>query len=139
MKIAVCDDDAAIRDDIVCLIKKQVPNVDIFTFVSGEEMINHGQDFDISFISIEMEKMTGIDTAKKIREEQERKGLSKSIIIFITECSDYMELAFDVNAYHYLLKPIDNEKFAEVLKRAWKDALITNEKNSHNCRKNWRR
>lgn len=130
MKIAVCDDDAAIRDDIVCLIKKQVPNVDIFTFVSGEEMINHGQDFDISFISIEMEKMTGIDTAKKIREEQERKGLSKSIIIFITECSDYMELAFDVNAYHYLLKPIDNEKFAEVLKRAWKDALITNEKNS---------
>lgn len=41
-----------------------------------------------------------------------------------------MESAFDVNAYHYLLKPIDNKKFAEVLKRAWKDVAIVNERNS---------
>ena len=110
MKIAVCDEDKMVRDDIVYLIKKQIPDVDIFTFVSGEELIDCGEDFDISVIDIEMEKMTGIDTAKKIRAKQERQGKIKSIIIFITKYSDYMESAFDVNAYHYLLKPIDNDK-----------------------------
>lgn len=130
MKIAVCDDDKTVRDDIVHLIKKQIPDVDIFTFVSGEELIDYGEDFDISFIDIEMERMTGIDTAKQIRAEQEKEGKTKSIIIFITKYSDYMESAFDVNAYHYLLKPIDNKKFAEVLKRAWKDVAIVNERNS---------
>ena len=123
MKIAVCDDDKTVRDDIVHLIKKHIPDVNIFTFVSGEELIDYGEDFDISFIDIEMEKMTGIDVA-------ERQGSPKSIIIFITKYSDYMESAFDVNAYHYLLKPIDNEKFADVLKRAWKDAMIINERNN---------
>lgn len=130
MKIAVCDEDKMVRDDIVYLIKKQIPDVDIFTFVSGEELIDCGEDFDISFIDIEMEKMTGIDTAKKIRAKQERQGKIKSIIIFITKYSDYMESAFDVNAYHYLLKPIDNEKFSEVLKRAWKDIIRTSERTS---------
>ena len=130
MKIAVCDEDKMVRDDIVYLIKKQIPDVDIFTFVSGEELIDCGEDFDISFIDIEMEKMTGIDTAKKIRAKQERQGKIKSIIIFITKYSDYMESAFDVNAYHYLLKPIDNEKFSEVLKRAWKDITRTSERTS---------
>ncbi len=130
MKIAVCDGDKTVRDDIVHLIKKQIPDVNVCTFVSGEELIDYGEDFDISFIDIEMEKMTGIDTAKKIRAEQEKQGKPKSIIIFITKYSNYMESAFDVNAYHYLLKPINNEKFAEVLKRAWKDATITNERNS---------
>lgn len=130
MKIAVCDDDKIVRDDIVHLIKKHIPDVNVFTFVSGEELIDYGEDFDISFIDIEMEKMTGIDAAKKIRAKQERQGNPKSIIIFITKYSDYMESAFDVNAYHYLLKPIDNEKFVDVLKRAWKDAMIINERNN---------
>ena len=30
--------------------------------------------------------------------------------------------AFDVNAFHYLLKPLDEKKFTEVFARAWKEA-----------------
>lgn len=33
-----------------------------------------------------------------------------------------MEEAFDVNAFHYLVKPIDEDKFTEVFSRAWKEA-----------------
>ena len=32
-----------------------------------------------------------------------------------------MEAAFDVNAFHYLIKPINAEKFSEVFSRAWKE------------------
>ena len=40
MRIAVCEDDQAIRKELLKLIKKQVPEVDITEYKSGEEMIN---------------------------------------------------------------------------------------------------
>ena len=39
----------------------------------------------------------------------------------MTGYREYMEAAFDVNAFHYLIKPIDVEKFSEVFSRAWKE------------------
>jgi len=39
-------------------------------------------------------------------------------IIFVTALEEYVYEAFDVNARHYLLKPIDKVKFSEVLRRA---------------------
>jgi len=121
MKIAVCDDDGAIREELLRLIKKQAPKADIAEYQSGEEMINAAEDFDISFLDIEMGKVSGMDIAKRIR-KQEESGMQRSIIIFVTGYREYMESAFDVNAFHYLIKPIDTEKFSEVFSRAWKEA-----------------
>lgn len=53
MRIAVCDDDRAIREELFRLIKKQVPEADIVEYQSGEEMINAVGDFDISFESFQ--------------------------------------------------------------------------------------
>lgn len=39
-----------------------------------------------------------------------------------------MEEAFDVNAFHYLVKPVDEEKFSEVFGRAWKEAFVSRER-----------
>ena len=121
MKIAVCDDDRPIREELFRLIKKQIPEANIVEYQSGEEMINAGENFDISFLDIEMGKVSGMDIARRIR-EQEESGTQRSIIIFVTGYQEYMEAAFDVNAFHYLIKPIDAEKFAEVFGRAWKEA-----------------
>ena len=38
-----------------------------------------------------------------------------------------MEAAFDVNAFHYLIKPIDVEKFSKVFSRAWKKVFVFEE------------
>lgn len=129
MKIAVCDDNKIARDNIVSLIKKQVSDADIMTFPSGEEMIAFGRNFDICFLDIAMKEVSGVDVAKHIREEREKAGGTKSILIFITGYREYMEEAFDVNAFHYLVKPIDEEKFAEVFKRAWKEASVAGAQN----------
>ena len=51
----------------------------------------------------------------------------QSIIIFVTAYREYMEEAFDVNAFHYLVKPIKESKFAEVFKRALKVARSSDE------------
>lgn len=106
MRIAVCEDDQAIRKELLKLIKKQVPEVDITEYKSGEEMINAREDFNICFLDVEMKKISGMDIAKYIR-EQEENSKHRSIIIFVTGYREYMEETFDVNAFHYLVKPVD--------------------------------
>lgn len=123
MRIAVCDDDRAIREEISRLIQKQVSEADIMEYQSGEELINARGNFDIYFLDIEMGEVSGMDIARRIR-EQEDNGRQRSIIIFVTGYREYMEAAFDVNAFHYLIKPIDTEKFSEVFRRAWKEAAV---------------
>ena len=123
MRIAVCDDDRAIREELFRLIQKQVPEVDIMEYQSGEELINTRGNFNIYFLDIEMGEVSGMDIARSIR-EQEENGRQRSIIIFVTGYREYMEAAFDVNAFHYLIKPVDTEKFSEVFKRAWKEAAV---------------
>lgn len=124
MKIAVCDDDRAVREGLIRLIRKQESDVDIMEYQSGETLINAGRNFDIYFLDIEMGKVSGMDIARHIREREEN-SRRRSIIIFVTGYREYMEEAFDVNAFHYLLKPIEEEKFSEVFSRAWKEASVS--------------
>ena len=60
-----------------------------------------------------MEGTNGIETAKKLRERD-----GDTILIFITAIREYVFEAFDVAAFHYLLKPIEEDKFREVFRRA---------------------
>lgn len=124
MKIAVCDDDRIIREELFHLIQKQEPSADIAAYESGEEMISAQRVFDIYFLDIAMSKMSGMDIAKSIRRQEENEE-HRSIIIFVTGYREYMEAAFDVNAFHYLGKPINPEKFSEVFRRAFKEASVS--------------
>ena len=125
MKIAVCDDDRAAREHIVSLIKEQVQDAEIMTFATGEEMLKAQGGFDISFLDVEMREVSGMDVADHIRQEEQ--GSTKSIIIFVTGYEKYMNSAFDVSAFHYLLKPIDEDKFRSVLGRALKELSLAEE------------
>ena len=116
MKIAICDDDKAARGHIVSLVKEQIQDAEIMTFATGEEMLEVQSTFDISFLDVEMREISGMDVANHIRQEEQ--GNTKSIIIFVTGYEKYMNSAFDVSAFHYLLKPINEEKFRSVFGRA---------------------
>lgn len=127
LKIAVCDDEKAVREEIINMIKRQINDVKILEFASGKEMLSSDHEFDITFLDIAMDDVSGIDVAKHIRMEQEKKNQRKSIIIFVTGYREYMEDAFDVNAFHYLLKPIDDKKFQAVFNRAVKEEVAKTE------------
>ncbi len=127
MKIAVCDD-MATREHIVTLIKELIRDTAVVTFASGEEMLKAKEDFDISFLDVKMKELSGMDVAKHIRQEQEQNGSKKSIIIFVSGYEKYMNDAFDVLAFHYLLKPIDEEKFRTVFGRALKELSVAEER-----------
>ena len=126
MNIAVCDDDINISKQLSDLIKKQYRDAKISCFNGSEDLISCEDSFDIYFLDIEMGDISGIELARHIREMQEYPG-NRSIIIFVTAYREYMEEAFDVNAFHYLVKPIKESKFSDVFQRALKEVRSSDE------------
>ena len=60
-----------------------------------------------------MPGMDGMETAKVLRQDNEN-----MILIFVTAAEEYVFQAFDVGAFHYLVKPFSDEKFKEVVTKA---------------------
>jgi DNA-binding LytR/AlgR family response regulator len=52
------------------------------------------------------------------RQIREGNSAAQPVIIFVTGYERYVFDAFDVGAFQYLLKPVDEEKFAQVFARA---------------------
>lgn len=113
MNIAVCDDEKVIGEQIRNMIKKINPEFTVEAYVSGEELLASGKSFDMALLDIQMEGMNGIDTARRLREQRE-----DTLIVFITGSREYVFDAFDVSAFNYLLKPIEEKKFTRVLECA---------------------
>ena len=115
MQIAVCDDEKEIRDMFAEKIGKLYPKADLSLYQSGEELLLSAREPDILLLDIQMPGKNGMETAKELRKRNE-----KAIIIFVTALNDFVFQAFDVGAFHYLVKPFDDGKFAEVLFNAVK-------------------
>ncbi len=54
-----------------------------------------------------------METAKMLRQDNE-----DMILIFVTAAEEYVFQAFDVGAFHYLVKPFSDEKLKEVVTKA---------------------
>ena len=111
--IAIVDDEKVIREQIKKMIEKKQIDCEIDTYGMGEELLKAGRGYDIVFLDIQMQGMNGIDTAKALR-----KKTDNTVLIFITGVKEYVFDAFDVAAFHYLIKPIEEHKFSEVYERA---------------------
>ena len=113
MRIAVCDDEKESRDAFAEKIKVLYPAAALSCYSSGEELLSSGGGADIVLMDIQMPGKNGMEIARELR-----KYNKKAILIFVSVLDDYVFQAFDVGAFHYLIKPVDDEKFAEVLFRA---------------------
>ena len=128
MDIAVVDDEKAIREHICGLVEEQKPESRIEAYATGEELIASGIRFDIVFLDIQMEGMNGIEAARSLREKNANLGVEDTVLVFITGIKEYVFDALDLYAFQYLLKPIDEDKFAEVLERAVREAARKKER-----------
>ena len=122
MKIAICDDEIEIGEQIKDLIRSQKTDCRIEFYSSGEELLASEVVFDIIFLDIQMEGMDGLSTARQLRRKTD------ALLIFITGIREAVFDAFDVGAFQYLLKPVDEEKFAQVFARAVAQIGTTKEK-----------
>ncbi len=118
MRIAICDDETRGRERIRTLLDKEFSGAQTSEFDSGMKLIEAvrgGYQPDIVLLDIAMEGMNGMETAKTLR------SLSDVILIFVTGIKEQVFQAFDVGAFHYLMKPVDEEKLKDVLNRAAKE------------------
>ena len=118
-EIAICDDEEKQRVYIKSLVegwlRQTFHHTKIQEYASSEQFLFE-QAYDrtqILFLDIEMEKMDGIALAREIRKHNRQMQ-----IIFVTGYMEYIQEGYDVEALHYLLKPVSQEKIDSVLERA---------------------
>ncbi len=119
-RIAICDDVRADANYLCGIVEtwaqksnvavelKTFPSAEAFLFAYAEDKLWH-----ILLLDVEMGKMSGVELAKTVR--RENKELQ---IVFVTGYSDYISDGYDVEALHYLVKPVSEEKLMAVLDRA---------------------
>lgn len=129
MRIAICDDEREIRELYAEKLRQLYPCADLIQYQSGEELlmaVMAGRKPDILLLDIQMPDRNGMDTARQLR----RMSIDM-VIIFVSALEEYVFQAFDVGAFHYLVKPFDDRKFAEVLARAVEQYEENREQKEH--------
>lgn len=119
-RTAICDDDEKQIQILSALLTKWADlsghACEIRAFSSGEEFLfEYEQDkaYDILLLDVEMQGMSGIEIARRIRRDNNR-----AEIIFVTSHFEFMGEGYEVDALHYLAKPVSEEKLMSVLSRA---------------------
>ena len=117
---AVCDDDTAQRDTLSRYVIKWAADnnftISVTCFPSAEAFLFEYSDdksYDILLLDIEMGEMSGVQLAHNIR-----RGNKEAQIIFVTGYMEYIADGYEVEALHYLLKPVTEDKLFAVLDRA---------------------
>ena len=83
-------------------------------FRDGEDIIDpYTAEYDLIFLDIQLRFMNGMQTARKIREEDK-----KVILIFLTSMASYAIEGYEVQALDYILKPVAYDVFERKLEHA---------------------
>ena len=119
IKIAICDDEANVRAYLSSLIEAQSCPCEIVEYASAGDCLADHREFDLLVLDIELSPdRSGLDGMALARKIRECTTGTQPVIIFVTGYERYVFDAFDVGAFQYLLKPVDEEKFAHVFSRA---------------------
>ncbi|MFG6355630.1 MAG: LytTR family DNA-binding domain-containing protein [Acetatifactor sp.] len=115
--IAICEDDTkylAHLRDILCRTKILC---DITEYTCAEPLLldleTGRKRFDLFLLDIYLPGQSGVEAARHIRALDE-----KAIMIFLSSSEDFYREAFDLYAFHYLIKPVDPDELTKVLQKA---------------------
>lgn len=123
MKIALCDDleqeRQTLRNALADFFDREGMQVQLCEYTSGEALLEDfaPDTFSLVFLDIYMGGITGVETAHKLRELD-----PNCLMVFITTSLEHGADAFDVDAFHYLTKPLNTDKLESVMRR-WKNIL----------------
>lgn len=116
VKIAICDDNSIMRERLRALLEEYYQSLDVIIeqFASGEDICqtvsSQPDRFDCIFMDIEMPGIDGMTAARRIR------AFNKKVpVIFLTSYSEFAADGYEVNAFRYLTKPVDEGKLIEAL------------------------
>lgn len=118
MNIAICDDLKTERERLLPMLRDYMAARGLaagFTeFDSGEALLDAFAPgvFDLILLDVYMDGMTGVEAAKRLKAVD-----AGCVIIFTTTSREHGAEAFDLEALHYLVKPIQKDKLYTVLNK----------------------
>lgn len=130
--IAVCDDEQYMLDQISERVfayfhvqnektsERGHTHIEVTSFSSGEALLKSDKTYDILFLDIQMKGLDGMETARRLRSRGFR-----GCLIFITVLKEMVFQAFEVQAFDYLVKPIEVKHFDKMM-----DRLLASMRNS---------
>lgn len=117
LRIAVCDDVPVfveiLSERIESWAKDRYRNIQLKKFFSGEELLMEMEekgDFTAVFIDIELGRMSGIETARRMKEKSRLTS-----IVFVSQHQSYFRQMFRFYPFQYIEKPISEQRVHEVL------------------------
>lgn len=114
---AVCDDEPRMLEQLTgcltALLEERGLSFHVEGFSSGTALLERGGDFDLILLDIRMEGPDGMETARRLRQAGDR-----GLLIFVTALEELVFDAFAVEAFDYLLKPLDAARFRQTVDRA---------------------
>lgn len=123
VEIAVCEDNIQDLARLRAVMNEiSVPySFTVSEYQSAEELLSDIESgrrhFDILFIDIYLKGISGIEAAVRIRGKNEN-----VLLIFVSTSEEFYREAFDVYAFHYLIKPVNAADFAPVFEKALRAA-----------------
>jgi DNA-binding LytR/AlgR family response regulator len=111
IRALLVDDEEPARSELRYLLAEHDVDV-VGEAASAAEALGFSGDCDVVFLDVEMPGATGLETAPLVRERR-----NPPAVVFVTAHERYAVDAFSVEAFDYLLKPVDPDRLARVVER----------------------
>ena len=114
IRALIVDDEAPARGELRYLLAAH-PEVEVVgEAATAHEALALAQSirYDVVFLDVEMPGMTGLEAARLVLDRRERPA-----VVFVTAHERYAVDAFAVEAFDYLVKPVEPERLARVIER----------------------
>ncbi|MBP3678255.1 MAG: response regulator transcription factor [Agathobacter sp.] len=121
IRIGICDDEDFFREELEKLVSvygnDAEHDFDIHTYSKAEDVatdiLEKNEEYHILFLDVEMDGMTGMEVAQKLR----REGY-KGVICFVSSKDRYAFDAFGVDAIGYVKKPAKYQDVKRIVQKA---------------------
>lgn len=112
--IGVCDDEHYVHDlvdkFIIKYAKEKHIKVSIEHFLTAEKLLDYCKELDVLLLDIDMPEMDGIEVGHKLR----KRNVDYKIIM-LTGREDRFREAFEIEAFRFVTKPIEEGKIFKAI------------------------
>jgi two-component system, LytTR family, response regulator LytT len=114
IRALLVDDEAPARSELAYLLAAHGDVVVVGEAANAAEALELAERavYDVVFLDVEMPGLTGVEAAPLVRERADPPA-----VVFVTAHAEYAVEAFAVEAFDYLLKPVDPQRLARVVER----------------------
>lgn len=115
MRVAVCDDEKRIREEIAGRIRESLPDCEIDVYGSGKELLKalRERTFDLLLLDIDMPEKSGLELASQIMS-----GTERPLIVFVTSHDEPVYDSLQLHPFGFVRKSHLDDELTRVLRDA---------------------